>query len=281
MSILNLSLMKKVTLSADHWSKMIRLCLALLVVWTTPLWGETATLRVAVFKEIVGFGQYAQQVNGQLSGEMATVFDCVADHLSVDLDYLVAPAKRGIHTIRMGKTDLLLPIPVVEGAHHRWQADLVFSDVLHSGYWLLVQRAGEQVEVQPPFTDVTLGMHYRAAYHERFKQLPTVSATSHIQLYRLLVSGRINLISTFQPWPAAQVQAYEGRPLKAHHYRESPYRAGISRQSIWSQKAHRDKLNAAIRACRESFRLEQRSPFRGSLTLSRPSDRSEPSEAVV
>lgn len=275
MSILNLSLTKKVTPSADHWSKMIRLSLALLVAWVTPLWGETATLRVAVFKEIVGFGQYARLVNGQFSGEMATVFDCVADQLSVDVDYLVAPAKRGIHTVRMGKADLLLPIPVVEGTRHRWKADLVFSDVLHSGYWLLVHRAQEQVEVQPPFTDVTLGMYYRAAYHERFKQLPTVSATSHIQLYRLLVSGRINLISAFQPWPAEQVLVYEGHPLQAHLYRVSPYRAGISRQSVWSQKAHRDKLNAAIRACRESFRLEERSPFHGPLKLSRPSDRSE------
>ncbi len=270
MSILNLSPMKKVTLSADHWSKMIRLSLALLIVWTTPLWGETVTLRVAVFKEIVGFGQYARQVNGQFSGEMATVFDCVAEQLSVDVDYLVAPAKRGIHRIRMGKADLLLPIPVVEGANHRWKADLVFSDLLHPGYWLLVHRGQEQVEVHPPFTDVTLGMYYRAAYHERFKSLPTVSATSHFQLYRLLVSGRINLISTFQPWPAQQVLAYEGHPLKAHHYRDSPYRAGISRQSVWFQKAQRDKLNAAIGVCRESFRLGERNPFHGSLHEKQP-----------
>mgnify|MGYP002700498200 CR=1 FL=1 len=240
---------------------IIRAYLLIALFWGAWEGAQGANLRVSVLQEIVGFGAYAHLTNGSFKGEMATVFDCVADQLNVQVSYKVAPAKRGIHDIRVGEVDLLLPIPVVDDIYHRWQGDLVFSEVLHPGYWLLVHRAQQSVSLEPPFEGVTLGMYYRAAYHERFDEVTKVSVNSHFQLYRLLISGRINLISVFQPWSADQVRQYEGHKLAAHSYRYSPYRVGISRKSPWSSDELKSSLNMAITACRHSFRLGERSPF--------------------
>ncbi len=236
--------------------------LVIALIWSVSLGAQASTIRTSVFKEIVGFGDYAYLDNGILKGEVVSVFDCVANQLDTLVDFHIAPAKRGIHEIRAGQADLLLPLPVVENVDHRWDEDLVFSEVLHPGYWLLVHRADEVVNLEPPFDGVVLGMHYRANYHELFDGVEKVQVNRHFQLYRLLISDRVNLISTFQPWAAEDVESYEGVKLTAHEYRKSPFRVGISRTSSWSKGEDKTRLDQAIRHCRKGFRLGERNPFK-------------------
>ncbi len=213
-------------------------------------------------ESVVGFPPYAMLNGGVLEGEVVDVFNCVADRESITVKYEVSPSKRGIHDLRVGRIDAFLPVPVVEGLTHHWQKELLFTIPLHQGYWMLVHKAGDNVDVEPPLDDsVSLAMYRRASYHKVFDNVKKVSVARDTQMYKLLVSGRVDVISVFHPWPVETIQHYEGVDLKANLLHESPFRLGVSRKSQWASSHKLERLNNAILECRDRFKDIAYNPF--------------------
>jgi len=90
-------------------------------------------------------------------GELIDTLNCIAERGDFVFSLKTVPLKRGIHAVRSGAADMLMPIVYLPQLGELLGDDLTCSAELHRGYWSLVALASQKPLLRLPLAaDVRL-----------------------------------------------------------------------------------------------------------------------------
>lgn len=242
-------------------------------------------LRLLVMDYVVGYAPYlvrreasiasdlGAQEDGSLAGfegELIDAFNCIAERGDFTFSLDSVPLKRGIHSVRSGAADLLLPTVYLPQLGDLLGDDLTYSAELHRGYWSLVALASQEQLLRLPLAaDVRLATVRGSRLNGLLKN---VAGQSYLMdtpglrgLFKLLLAGRIDVASMTTPWPGEQLQNFGGQALSGLTLQRLSYRALLSRGLTERRPELLPRLNTSIEQCRHHFKVIAYNPFRREL----------------
>jgi len=236
-------------------------------------------LRLLIMDHVINYAPYivrletetAVALNGPIvqgfRGELVDTFSCIAELADFELSIDAVPLKRGLHSIRSGVADLLLPSLYLPQLENLLGADLIYSEELHWGYWSLVARADRRQLLQLPLADhvrvaVVRGSLLNGLLDNVVGHGYEMDVVGVGELFKALLSSRIDVVSVATPWPGEQLERFDGHALVGHTLRPLSYRALLSRQLVETRPQLLPRLNAAIAQCRHHFKVLAVNPFR-------------------
>jgi len=239
-------------------------------------------LRLLVMEHVVGYAPYlvrreaspakglADQQKGALpgfKGELIDTLNCIAERGDFSFSLDTVPLKRGIHAVRSGAADLLIPSVYLPRLGQLLGDDLIYSAELHRGYWSLVALASQKPLLRLPLaTDVRLatvrGSLYNGLLNDVVGKHYVMDALGPPELFKLLLAGRMDVVSVATPWPGEQLQHFDGHALSGLTLQRLSYRALLSRALTERHPELLPRLDAAIEQCRYHFKVIAHNPFR-------------------
>ena len=157
--------------------------------------------------------------DGAISGNVINILACAFGDKS--LSFRALPTKRAMHDVLSSGADMMAPIMRALGSFEEVTDAPVYSDVIHEAYLTLVVREEDSNLTdfksidEPVRIGFVLGSHARMRVFSSLYQYPEpVHAKSIEHLFKLLITGRIQVAIIADIWGGDGYQIYEGRRLK-------------------------------------------------------------------
>jgi hypothetical protein len=156
---------------------------------------------------------------GVISGNVINILVCAFG--DQPLSFRAAPTKRARHDVLANSADMMAPIMRAAEAFEGLTDTPVYSDTIHEAYLTLVSREEDSNLTdfksidEPVRIGFVLGSHARIrVFSSLYRYSEPVHAKSIEHLFKLLVTGRIQVAIIADIWGGDGYQIYEGRRLK-------------------------------------------------------------------
>jgi len=210
------------------------------------------TLRLAIDETTTGFDQYVEYQPGEpLSGALVDFWRCVLEPEGKALDFSVQPVLRNRQALEQGLMDLHLSSlrsDMGEASGSR------YTDAFLSANVALVSLASNAPLLREGvWQQQTLGVVLRANFEREIQQRGgqvSDRVKTMDQLFKLLIGGRVSLISMPLARSAEGVTRYLGVALAGRNLIASSVHGLVSRHRLAADPEFMSRINKRLPVCR-------------------------------
>jgi len=177
------------------------------------------SIRVAIPEHIAEYPMYLKaHADGSFSGPLLSFTRCALNNYRVEP--VLAPVKRLRHKLTTGDVDMLIPtVRYSKFVSDKSLATLQSSKPMHRAYVSAITKDSETLASIQSLEDIKslrLGLVHGSYLYDSFLQAnnPDYITTTRVsQLFKLLLTNRIDMAVITTPWSGDHIQEFQGHAL--------------------------------------------------------------------
>lgn len=234
----------------------VRQCVARWALWGWALLWVPLTaadgLRLGVDETTAGFPGFATfHEDGQVTGALIDFWRCVLEPEGKALTFSLMPLLRSSQALANDDLDMHLSTLLSEGGE---TLNAHYTDAFFSVHVALISLAANAPLLRDGvWQQQTLGVVLKSDFNQDIQHLGgqvSDQVGSFQQLLKLLLGGRVSLISLPLVWSAEEVSRYRGAALAGRNLTKSAVHGVVSQYQVAKDPEFMGRVNGRMGGCR-------------------------------